>query len=83
MRFYEALRLTTEEDAWIAVRSVGPGWGAARQAMRWDKQAKAWAVAFWFGDGPWRIADATLETMPVRLGGPAIDADWEVVEVPR
>lgn len=83
MKFYEALRLTTEEGAWIAMVPYSKDGRAARQAMRWDKQAKAWAVAFWFGDGPWRIADMPLETMPVRLGGPAIDADWEVVEVPR
>ena len=82
MKLYEALRLTIDEGAWIAVVPAVQGWGVARQAMRWDRQAKAWAVAFWLGDGHWRMADATLETMPVRLGGPAIDADWEVVEVP-
>ncbi len=80
MKFYEALRLTTEEGAWIAVVPQGNEWRSARQAMRWDKQAKAWAIAFWFGDGPWRIADMALETMPVRLGERAIDSEWEKVE---
>lgn len=81
MRFYEALKFTIEEGAWIAVSPVVQGYGVARQAMRWDKKSKAWSVAFWFGAAPWRCADAALETMPVRLGERAIDAEWEIVEV--
>lgn len=83
MKLHEALRLTTEEGAWIAVVPHSKDGRAARQAMRWDKQSKAWAVAFWFGDGPWKVADMALETMPVRLGERAINSEWETVKVPR
>lgn len=81
MKFWEALRESSERRAWIARAPYAghgrPGW--LRYAYRWDRSCNKWQAKVQVRPGdPWN-SQWERDTLP--LGEQLMTWDWEIVEV--
>ena len=81
MKFWEALRESSEHKAWIARAPFAEhgGHGYWRYAYRWDSSVRQWLCAAQYKPGDRWLAQWSRPTLP--LGEQLMTWDWECVEV--